>query len=321
MFPNFDPSLLDDPEFKEDSVREVIIAPILSRLGYAPSGPDRIVRSRTLSHPFIYAGTRQVPITLIPDYTLLCDEKPVCVLDAKRPTEDILSRKNVQQAYSYAIHPEIKCVDFALCNGRQLVVFNVDSPKPVLVIEFKEFEPRWSDIEHFLAPRFLRNSVLRKFSPDLGLAFSRLGLAKHAKIVMLGMQLNLFGRVNDELITASANTLFAEKEHCVSVDFHPRFLDTILSGLPPQLATQFKGALNRAPFQAAAEMVIELDAEMTLGDEVDNGNEQFVPLVVRKVLASRFNHSPDCGRSTDIPHGVFRLRDSYSIQGAPTASR
>jgi hypothetical protein len=321
VFPDFDPSLLDDLEFKEDSVREVIIAPILSRLGYAPSGPDRVVRSRTLAHPFIYAGTRQIPVTLIPDYTLLCDEKPVCVLDAKRPSEDILSRKNVQQAYSYAIHPEIKCADFALCNGKQLAVFNVDDSKPHLVVEFHEFASRWSDIERFFAPRFLRNPVLRKFSPDLGLAFSRLGLAKHAKIVMLGMQLNLFGRVNDGLMTASANTLFAEKEHCVSVDFHPRFLDAMLSGLPPQLAAQFKGALNRAPFQAAAEMAIELDTEMTLGNEVDNGNEQFVPLVVRKVMASRFNHSPNCSPATDIPHGVFRLRNAYSIQGSPTASR
>ena len=35
MFPDCDPSLFDDMEFKEDSVREVIIAPILARLGYS----------------------------------------------------------------------------------------------------------------------------------------------------------------------------------------------------------------------------------------------------------------------------------------------
>jgi hypothetical protein len=320
VFPDFDPSLLENPEFKEDSVREVIISPILSRLGYTPSGSDRVIRSKALVHPFIYVGTRQVPVTLIPDYTLLTEEKPVCVLDAKRPSEDILSRKHIQQAYSYAIHPEIKCGEFVLCNGKQLALFNVDNAKPLLVVSFDELEFRWADIERFFAPRFLRNPVLRKYAPDLGIAFSRLGLAKDAKIVMLGMQLNLFARVSDDLITASANSLFAEKEHCVSVDFHPRFLDTMLSGLPPQLAAQFKGALSRAPFQAAAEMVIELDTELTLGDEVDNGTEQFIPLVVQNVMASRFNHSPDCPPATDIPHGVFRLRNAYSVQGLPTAS-
>jgi hypothetical protein len=96
VFPNFDPSLLDDPQFKEDSVREVIIAPILSRLGYTPSGPHRVVRSKALVHPFIYAGTRKIPITLVPDYTLITEQKPACIIDAKRPSEDILSRKNVQ---------------------------------------------------------------------------------------------------------------------------------------------------------------------------------------------------------------------------------
>ncbi len=60
VFADLDPSLLDDPEFKEDSVREVIVAPLLTRLGYTPSGPFRVVRSKSLTHPFIYVGTRKV---------------------------------------------------------------------------------------------------------------------------------------------------------------------------------------------------------------------------------------------------------------------
>src|SRR5208283_3856371 len=117
MFGNFDPALLDDPQFKEDSVREVIIAPMLARLGYYPSGIARVIRSRALIHPFIYAGTRKQPITMVPDYTLLYQDRPILILDAKRPSENILSIASVQQAYSYAIHPEIKCHHFSLCNG------------------------------------------------------------------------------------------------------------------------------------------------------------------------------------------------------------
>ena len=90
-------------------MREVIITPILNRLGYSLSGINRVIRSKSLAHPFIYAGIRKVPINLIPDYTLISDEKTVLVLDAKHPKEDVLSRANVQQAYSYAIHPEVKC--------------------------------------------------------------------------------------------------------------------------------------------------------------------------------------------------------------------
>jgi len=142
VFSKFDPSLLNNPEFKEDSVREVIITPILSRLGYTPSGSIRVVRSKTLVHPFIYVGTRKLPVSLVPDYTLLSGDKALCVLDAKSPHEDILSRQHVQQTYSYAIHPEIKCINFALCNGKHLAVFSVDDPKPLLVLAFHELEAR-----------------------------------------------------------------------------------------------------------------------------------------------------------------------------------
>lgn len=145
-------------------------------------------------------------------------------------------------------------------------MFSVDTLTPLLVLTFQEFERRWIEIEQFLGSRFLRNPSLRKFSPGFGVALARLGYAQHVKIVMLGMQLNLFARISDELMTASANTLFADKEHCVSVDFHPRFLAEILAVLPSQLSSQFRDALNRAPFKAAAEMVIELDAELTLAN-------------------------------------------------------
>lgn len=83
MFPDFDPSLLDSPDFKEDSVREIIVTPMLTRLGYTPSGHNRIARSKSLRHPFIYAGTRRCPINIIPDYTLYTGDKAILILDAK----------------------------------------------------------------------------------------------------------------------------------------------------------------------------------------------------------------------------------------------
>lgn len=123
MFGNFDPRLLDDPEFKEDAVREVIIAQMLDRLGYQPSGQTRVVRSKTLVHPFIYIRKSKHPVTTIPDYTLLHEDKPILILEAKSPAEDVLNRANIQQAYSYAIHPEIRWNIEGNCrkNGCQVI--------------------------------------------------------------------------------------------------------------------------------------------------------------------------------------------------------
>jgi hypothetical protein len=63
---NFDFHLLDSPQFKEDSVREELILPILNALGYTVQGPNRIIRSKPLEHPFLTTGSRRRPITLIP---------------------------------------------------------------------------------------------------------------------------------------------------------------------------------------------------------------------------------------------------------------
>src|ERR1041384_8153854 len=153
MFQHFDPQLFSDPNFKEDSVREVIIAPMLARLGYHSTGDQTVVRSKVLVQPFIYVGTRRHPVTIIPDYTLYFQGRPVLVLDAKNPSESVTSFAHVQQAYSYAIHPEVRVNHFGLCNGRRLVIYSVETPNPILDISYEEFESRWEDIETFLKPK------------------------------------------------------------------------------------------------------------------------------------------------------------------------
>ena len=74
LFDNFDlNSISSNPDFHEDSVREVIILPILKKLGYKQSD---IVRSKSLIHPFLKIGSnKKIPITLIPDYSLKIGKK------------------------------------------------------------------------------------------------------------------------------------------------------------------------------------------------------------------------------------------------------
>ncbi|MBK7099063.1 MAG: type I restriction enzyme HsdR N-terminal domain-containing protein [Sphingobacteriales bacterium] len=61
-------TITENPDFKEESVREVIILPILKELGYAQ---ENIVRSKTLQHPFLKIGSKNRPINLVPDYGLI----------------------------------------------------------------------------------------------------------------------------------------------------------------------------------------------------------------------------------------------------------
>ena len=153
LFGTFDFSVLGSSDFKEDSVREEVILPILHSLGYSPTGLNRIVRSRTLLHPFVNIGSQKRKIYLIPDYLLAVENKPAWILDAKSPTENIAVGENVEQAYSYAIHPDIRVKYFALCNGREFIIFNVNAAKPVLYFQVSEISPYWQQLYNMLAPQ------------------------------------------------------------------------------------------------------------------------------------------------------------------------
>jgi hypothetical protein len=135
LFRDFNFRVLDSPDFKEDSVREEIIQPILRELGYSPSGENKIIRGRRLPHPFVNIGSRRERIEIVPDYLLQVSDKNAWVLDAKAPGERIDSGSNVEQAYSYAIHPDIRVKLYALCNGREFIVFSTEHSEPVLHFE------------------------------------------------------------------------------------------------------------------------------------------------------------------------------------------
>jgi len=155
----FDFSLLDSADFKEDSVREEIIMPILRALGYSSSGPNKIIRSKALLHPFITIGSKRRPVQLIPDYLLSVDRNFTMVLDAKAPDEEIKLGDNVEQVYSYAVHPEIRVPYFALCNGREFALYDVSDQTPVLCFKTTELDQYWEDLKRWLAPSMAASTL------------------------------------------------------------------------------------------------------------------------------------------------------------------
>ncbi len=313
MFSNITEEIFNDSEFKEDSVREVIITPILQKLGYSPTGTNKIVRSKSLRDPFIKIGTRNLSIQLIPDYTLYHNDKAIFVLDAKSPKEDILDSKHIQQVYSYAIHPEIKAKEFGLCNGKNLAIFNVDSNDPLLYLNFSDFIEKWENIERFFLPRFLLDPLLRNFAPDFGFRLRKLGLTSKDTLHLPGTRLNFFGKIDNNLLTAGTNLTFTDEELCVSFDFNKSLLPKILSGLPNELNKQFAQALSRSPFQASAGLAIEIDIQAHLGEETRGQSEVFVPIIIDNVSKSRFVYKDLPEDKNDYPETVFQLRKAFKV--------
>ena len=142
--------LLADKDFKEDSVREVIIMPILKELGYTQ---ENIVRSKSLEHPFLKIGSKKRPVTLVPDYAIKIENNFAWVLDAKSPKEKVKDSDNVEQVYSYAAHPEIRSTYFALCNGVEFALYRTEmTSDPIFYFAINDIDTNWDKLKMYLAP-------------------------------------------------------------------------------------------------------------------------------------------------------------------------
>lgn len=294
VFDGFDFGLLDRDDFLEDSVREELVVPLLSALGYSASPPHRIIRSLHLQHPYVYIGSVKKPISIIPDYLLQRDGENAWILDAKGPNEIIDSGKNVEQAYSYANHRDVCVPIYALCNGRRLTVFHVSRWPPIFDAELQDLKRYWPFLLDLLGTQAAWPEGRRPgFLPDFGLALRKAGLDRDENgekyyQVFDSVPLQFISRIADDLYSASGayRQEYAEGQFSTSMvtfDFdstiyHQQFLPSLAA----DLRARVQEALTRQPYAIALEpsgipvLVVVADP----GDVVrENENESYCPFV------------------------------------------
>ena len=154
---DFDFSLLDDKDFKEDSVREDIIAPLLKELGFESKKSKEgltLKRSVALNSDTILGSNKSIKAKdlIIPDYVLYIEGEVQCILDAKSPTVDINFYSNAErQVFYYAINKEMKAPFYALCNGKYFIIYSVAKQKICLEIDLEnELEDKFEEFKLYL---------------------------------------------------------------------------------------------------------------------------------------------------------------------------
>ena len=174
MLGNFDFTLLENEDFKEDSVRELIIKPLLDRLGFEGTNAQEnlsVKRSVSLKSDTVIGATKRIKSNdiVIPDYLLCMDSKVHCVLDAKAPKENITPQSdNERQAFYYAINKDIKSPLYALCNGKVLIIYETAKQEILLEIDLKnDLESKFRDLANILTtPLQSLREVLNKAKPQ-----------------------------------------------------------------------------------------------------------------------------------------------------------
>lgn len=282
MFDHFDVSVFDDPEFKEDSVREEIVVPIIKRLGYRLSGPHRIARSKSLLHPFVMIGSKKHPIHIIPDYLLYSDGRPGFVLDAKKPAANLIKSKHVEQAYSYAIHPEVRVRFYALCNGRSLVAYDIYGLAPVFEIALENIDRYWNVINSVLCADNTSFAGPRQLAPDFGICVMKMGFDTGDTWLFPVTSILHFGRMTESEYTMTANITVGDVDHMASFDASPEVFERILEFTDEQNREFLKNVL--VPGQHTfAKRPIFLSLETTIGKPTRGQHDTFVPFLIQTV--------------------------------------
>jgi hypothetical protein len=145
-------------KLNETDVREEVIAPLLRALGYRSGTDNNIIREQSLRYPRISLGRKNPlkdpPLRGKADYILEVQRAIRWVIEAKAPDVD-MGADEIEQAWSYANHPEVRAVYFALCNGRQFVIFQTNQApdnQPLLTILYEEFSNAFPRLQNVIGP-------------------------------------------------------------------------------------------------------------------------------------------------------------------------
>jgi hypothetical protein len=112
------------PDFgtmNETDVREIIVRPLIERLGYRHGTDANIRTEQTLRYARSFLGRKNPkkdpPLVGRADY--ICDVISFgrWIVEVKSPGQD-LTQDDVEQAHTYAAHPEIAATFFLVTNGR-----------------------------------------------------------------------------------------------------------------------------------------------------------------------------------------------------------
>ncbi|SKB40634.1 type I restriction enzyme HsdR N-terminal domain-containing protein [Daejeonella lutea] len=282
----FDFSNLDNPEFKEDAVREELVVPIIKGLGYRISKPNQIIRSRKLLHPFVSIGSKREKIYIIPDYLFEVNDRPAWIMDAKGPREALVKSKHVEQAYSYAMHNEIRVNYFALCNGYEFVLYDVSKIEPVLRFPLPAISLYWGDLQRILSPQTIFNNAQAKLAKDLGLHLKRLGFDQFESMFFPSVPLTNIGQLDPDMYSTSGAIINDGERFVVTFDFDALTFQQLKGKIPDtafnDLSKRENGPRKAVSFANDA-FVVHIDCRV--GSQLEeNTDEIFQPLVVNRFI-------------------------------------
>ncbi len=174
----------------ETDVREEIVRPLLSRLGYRHGTEAYVQTELPLSYSQAFLGrknpNRDPTLRGRADYICGVVAAGTWVIEVKRPDE-ALDRSTIQQAHTYAAHPEVAAYYFMLTNGKNFSVYETGRlAEPLLSWTFAESEESFLKVLNLIGPDAIRKRA-KMALVDPG---EPLGRGLHSRLQILNGSVN-----------------------------------------------------------------------------------------------------------------------------------
>ena len=169
----------------ETDVRETIVRPLIERLGYRHGTDANIITEKTLRYEKAFLGRKNPkkdpPLTGRADYICEVVSFGRWVVEVKAPAESI-SQDAVEQAHTYASHPEIAAIFFLVTNGRTFHLYETSKlSEPALAWDYEDEDDNWLRLFNLLSPdAFRKRARLTLVDPGMPLG---IGLASRLRII------------------------------------------------------------------------------------------------------------------------------------------
>ena len=144
----------------ETDVREIIIRPLLARLGYAHGTEHNIRTEVALRYDRAFLGRRNPqrdpPLRGRADY--ICEVIGVgrFTVEVKAPGVD-LTREDAEQAHTYSAHPEIAASHFLVSNGREFRLYVTGTlDEPMMSWRFEDTDANLVALYNAISPGAFR---------------------------------------------------------------------------------------------------------------------------------------------------------------------
>lgn len=171
-------------QMNETDVREIIVRPLLHRLGYEQGTRANIRTEQTFRYEKTFLGRKKPndpDLVGRADYILEVTSVGRWVVEAKGPSEP-LTKEVVQQAHTYAAHPEVAALFFLITNGRSFHLYRTSNlDQPLMAWQFAETEDVFLAVQNLVGPEAICRRM-KLLEPDEGKPLGK-GIPSKVKIV------------------------------------------------------------------------------------------------------------------------------------------